>query len=69
MYTLKNAGPSYEWIGAGFTNVNISGLKNGAVDLSSNNWAYKVLPPTFFIFFWTNLYSRIRYEISHDDLI
>ncbi|CAO1942471.1 unnamed protein product [Urochloa humidicola] len=39
---LQNAGPSYEWIGAGFTNVNISGLKNGAVDLSSNIWAYKI---------------------------
>ena len=51
LYALsKNAGPSYEWIGAGFTNVNISGLKNGAVDLSSNNWAYKVLLPIFFIF-------------------
>lgn len=52
LYTLyKNAGFSYEWIGAGFTNVNISGVRNGIIDLSSNNWAYKVLSPIFFKFF------------------
>jgi len=39
---LQNAGFSYEWIGAGFTNVNISGVRNGTINLSSNNWAYKI---------------------------
>ncbi|PWZ32291.1 Beta-galactosidase 3 [Zea mays] len=38
----KNAGFAYEWIGAGFTNVNISGVRTGIIDLSSNNWAYKI---------------------------
>ncbi|KAM3352988.1 hypothetical protein ACQJBY_024266 [Aegilops geniculata] len=39
---LKSAGPYYEWVGAGLTSVNISGIKNGTMDLSSNNWAYKI---------------------------
>ncbi|VAH66629.1 unnamed protein product [Triticum turgidum subsp. durum] len=39
---LKSAGPYYEWVGAGLTSVNISGMKNGTIDLSSNNWAYKI---------------------------
>lgn len=39
---LQNAGFAYEWIGAGFTNVNISGVRTGIIDLSSNNWAYKI---------------------------
>ncbi|KAL6616473.1 hypothetical protein ACP70R_038743 [Stipagrostis hirtigluma subsp. patula] len=39
---LQNAGPFYEWVGAGLTSVNISGLKNGTTDLSSTNWVYKI---------------------------
>ncbi|KAF8716504.1 hypothetical protein HU200_026289 [Digitaria exilis] len=39
---LQNAGFAYEWVGAGLTNVNISGLKNGAINLSSNSWVYKI---------------------------
>lgn len=39
---LSNAGPFYEWVGAGLTSVKISGLKNGTIDLSSNSWAYKI---------------------------
>jgi hypothetical protein len=45
----KNAGAHYEWVGAGLTSVNISGIKNGTIDLSSNDWAYKVLSSRFFI--------------------
>ncbi|KAK6923727.1 D-galactoside/L-rhamnose binding SUEL lectin domain, partial [Dillenia turbinata] len=37
-----NAGPYYEWIGAGPTSVKINGLKNGTVDLSSHIWTYKI---------------------------
>ncbi|OAY67949.1 Beta-galactosidase 3 [Ananas comosus] len=39
---FKNAGPFYEWVGAGLTSVKINGLKNGTMDLSSNKWIYKV---------------------------
>ncbi|XP_072964754.1 beta-galactosidase 3 [Typha angustifolia] len=39
---LQNAGPFYEWVGAGLTSVKISGLKNGTMDLSSNKWVYKI---------------------------
>ncbi|TVU36334.1 hypothetical protein EJB05_18266 [Eragrostis curvula] len=39
---LQNAGPFYEWVGAGLTRVNISGLRNGTIDLTSNNWVYKI---------------------------
>ncbi|KAK3162620.1 hypothetical protein QOZ80_1BG0091660 [Eleusine coracana subsp. coracana] len=39
---LQNAGPFYEWAGAGLTHVNISGLKNGTIDLSSSKWVYKI---------------------------
>ncbi|PKA64758.1 Beta-galactosidase 3 [Apostasia shenzhenica] len=39
---LQNAGPFYEWVGAGLTSVKISGLKNGTIDLSSNKWEYKI---------------------------
>jgi hypothetical protein len=50
LYALyKSAGPYYEWVGAGLTTVNVSGIKNGTIDLSSNNWAYKVLSSIFFI--------------------
>ncbi|KAG8044138.1 hypothetical protein GUJ93_ZPchr0044g38095 [Zizania palustris] len=44
---LQTAGPFYEWVGAGLTSVKISGMENGTVDLSSNNWAYKVRPSRF----------------------
>lgn len=73
LYALsKNAGPDYEWIGAGLTNVNISGLKNGAINLSSNNWAYKVLSSILFkfsIFTWWIPYASFfpKYEsFSHE---
>lgn len=39
---FKNAGPFYEWVGAGLTSVKINGLKNGAMNLSSNKWICKV---------------------------
>ncbi|KAJ8477033.1 hypothetical protein OPV22_020760 [Ensete ventricosum] len=39
---LQNAGPFYEWVGAGITSVKISGLRNGSLDLSKASWAYKV---------------------------
>ncbi|KAG0495396.1 hypothetical protein HPP92_000087 [Vanilla planifolia] len=39
---LQNAGPFYEWVGAGLTNVKISGLNNGTIDLSSYAWKYKI---------------------------
>ncbi|KAL5704441.1 Beta-galactosidase 10 [Ranunculus cassubicifolius] len=39
---LQNAGPFYEWVGAGLTSVKVTGFKNGTVDLSSNAWTYKI---------------------------
>ncbi|URE13790.1 Glycosyl hydrolases family 35 [Musa troglodytarum] len=39
---LQNAGPFYEWLGAGLTSVKISGLRNGGLDLSQAAWAYKI---------------------------
>ncbi|KAI5003503.1 hypothetical protein ZWY2020_030663 [Hordeum vulgare] len=39
---LQNAGARYEWVGAGLTSVNISGMENGTIDLSSNKWSYKI---------------------------
>lgn len=46
--------------------MNISGVRNGTVDLSSNNWAYKVLSPVFLKIFEANLYSRIYLKL-HDE--
>lgn len=39
---MKNAGPLYEWEGAGLTSVNISGTGNGTLSLSAYSWEYKV---------------------------
>ncbi|KAL6323327.1 hypothetical protein AAG906_029334 [Vitis piasezkii] len=39
---LQNAGPFYEWVGAGLTSVKIKGLNNGIMDLSTYPWTYKV---------------------------
>ncbi|KAH7685340.1 Beta-galactosidase protein [Dioscorea alata] len=39
---LQNAGPFFEWVGAGLTSVKISGFRNGTVDLTSAAWSYKV---------------------------
>ncbi|XP_020572692.1 beta-galactosidase 3 isoform X2 [Phalaenopsis equestris] len=39
---LQNAGPFYEWVGAGLTSVKIAGLDNGTIDLSSNTWKHKI---------------------------
>ncbi|XP_043704748.1 beta-galactosidase 10 isoform X3 [Telopea speciosissima] len=39
---LQNAGPFYEWVGAGFTSVQIEGFKSGTINLSSNSWVYKI---------------------------
>ncbi|KAF9608991.1 hypothetical protein IFM89_012330 [Coptis chinensis] len=39
---LQNAGPFYEWVGAGLTSVTLKGFKNGMVDLSSYAWTYKI---------------------------
>ncbi|CAA7400344.1 unnamed protein product [Spirodela intermedia] len=39
---LQNAGPLFEWTGAGLTSVKINGLRNGTVDLSSKSWVYKI---------------------------
>ncbi|KAJ4747788.1 Beta-galactosidase [Rhynchospora pubera] len=39
---LPNAGPFYEWVGAGPTSVKISGLTSRTLDLSSHSWAYKI---------------------------
>ncbi|RVX21488.1 Beta-galactosidase 10 [Vitis vinifera] len=38
---LQNAGPFYEWVGAGLTSVKIKGLNNGIMDLSTYAWTYK----------------------------
>lgn len=39
---LQNAGPFYEWVGAGPTSVKIVGIKNGTIDLSTSKWTYKI---------------------------
>ncbi|XP_024019187.1 beta-galactosidase 10 isoform X2 [Morus notabilis] len=39
---LQNAGSFYEWVGAGLTNVEISGFNNGTVNLSNSTWTYKI---------------------------
>lgn len=39
---LQNAGPLYEWVGAGPTSVKIVGIKNGTVDLSTSKWINKI---------------------------
>ncbi|KAJ9671017.1 hypothetical protein PVL29_027139 [Vitis rotundifolia] len=39
---LSNAGPFYEWVGAGLTSVKIKGLNNGIMDLSTYTWTYKI---------------------------
>lgn len=39
---LQNAGPFYEWVGAGLSKVVIEGFNNGPVDLSSRAWSYKI---------------------------
>ncbi|XP_058097474.1 beta-galactosidase 10 isoform X1 [Magnolia sinica] len=39
---LQNAGPFYEWVGAGLTSVKIAGFNNGTLDLSSSRWIYKI---------------------------
>ncbi|XP_031251198.1 beta-galactosidase 10-like isoform X2 [Pistacia vera] len=39
---LQNAGPSYEWVGAGLTSVKINGFNNGTLDLSTYSWSYKI---------------------------
>ncbi|XP_059656325.1 beta-galactosidase 10 [Cornus florida] len=38
---LQNAGPYYEWVGAGLTSVKIEGFSNGIKDLSTYTWTYK----------------------------
>ncbi|XP_042454912.1 beta-galactosidase 3-like [Zingiber officinale] len=39
---MYNAGPLYEWQGAGLTSVKISGNRIGSLDLSTNLWKYKI---------------------------
>ncbi|KAJ4715205.1 Beta-galactosidase [Melia azedarach] len=39
---LQNAGPFYEWWGAGPTNVTINGFNSGTLDLSTYNWTSKI---------------------------
>ncbi|KAG9445334.1 hypothetical protein H6P81_016674 [Aristolochia fimbriata] len=39
---LQNAGPFYEWVGAGIVSVKISGFNSGILDLTSNTWVYKI---------------------------
>ncbi|ERN18154.1 hypothetical protein AMTR_s00054p00133410 [Amborella trichopoda] len=39
---LQNAGPFYEWVGAGVTSVKLEGFNKGVVDLSTNAWIYKI---------------------------
>lgn len=39
---LQNAGPFYDWVGAGPSSVKILGLKNGTLDLSRYTWAHKI---------------------------
>ncbi|GAU19559.1 hypothetical protein TSUD_303720 [Trifolium subterraneum] len=39
---LQTAGPFYDFIGAGVTSVQIKGLNNKTIDLSSNAWTYKI---------------------------
>ncbi|XP_045822124.1 beta-galactosidase 10-like [Trifolium pratense] len=39
---LQNAGPFYDFVGAGVTSVQIKGLNNKTIDLSSNAWSYKI---------------------------
>lgn len=39
---LQNAGPFYEWVGAGITSVKITGFNSGTLDLSTYSWTYKI---------------------------
>ncbi|GAV60272.1 Glyco_hydro_35 domain-containing protein/Gal_Lectin domain-containing protein [Cephalotus follicularis] len=39
---LQNAGPFYEWLGAGLTSVKIKGFNNGTLDMSAYNWTCKI---------------------------
>ncbi|CAN6440042.1 unnamed protein product [Victoria cruziana] len=39
---LQNAGPFYEWVGAGFTSIKLEGFNSGILDLTSNVWKYKI---------------------------
>eukprot|EP01018_Ginkgo_biloba_P019618 Gb_41532 [translate_table: standard] len=39
---LQNAGPFYEWVGAGISKVKLEGFQNGTIDLSSNAWTYQI---------------------------
>ncbi|KAK2445097.1 beta-galactosidase [Trifolium repens] len=39
---LQTAGPFYDFVGAGVTSVQIKGLNNKTIDLSSNAWTYKI---------------------------
>lgn len=39
---LQNAGPFYEWVGAGLTSVKIMGFNSGTLDLSTYSWTYKI---------------------------
>ncbi|XP_052197861.1 beta-galactosidase 10 [Diospyros lotus] len=39
---LQNAGPLYEWVGAGLASVQIEGFNNGPKDLSTHAWTYKI---------------------------
>ncbi|KAH9668629.1 Beta-galactosidase 10 [Citrus sinensis] len=40
---LQNAGPFYEWVGAGITSVKITGFNSGTLDLSTYSWTYKAV--------------------------
>jgi hypothetical protein len=60
----KSAGPYYEWVGAGLTSVKISGMKNETIDLSSNNWVYKVLSSRSLIWHFNWEFSLEVHRIS-----
>ncbi|KAG6534969.1 hypothetical protein ZIOFF_008883 [Zingiber officinale] len=59
---LKNAGPLYEWEGAGLTSVNISGTGNGSLNLSPYSWEYKIgLEGEHYSIFNTNSNTDIKW--------
>ncbi|KAG6539272.1 hypothetical protein ZIOFF_004434 [Zingiber officinale] len=59
---MYNAGPLYEWEGAGLTSVNISGTGNGSLNLSPYSWEYKIgLEGEHYSIFNTNNNTDIKW--------
>lgn len=70
---LQNAGPLYEWVGAGLTSVKIEGLNNGTLDLSGHPWTYKVFlfVLTLSLHPWTILFQSmlISFQVSSKTIL